>query len=284
MENFGIRFLNSTVQAKIEAHDKKRSPPASGGKSAKKAEPVPRHIDMARTVPVYEHRSKALLGFLFVLAGHDLAAAVTHSDAPSLTACLAIFVAAWLVTDLYSGVLHIVLDNEKVLEMELPLLWRGAFEFQWHHEIPKDISSKSFSNVVGDIVPLIIAHYVFLMGIRYAGLHNPYIGVATFFKFMFAIQGQWCHRMSHTDPKYVPRWSRMVARAGFFMGRDEHQKHHMVYDESFCIVSGKCNPALNWFIKNCVGLDSTAFWVAAFVALTAVDVYAVGMAASYLMN
>merc|ERR1719499_1492994 len=69
----------------------------------------------------------------------------------SLLEILVTMLGVQLSSDLYSGVMHIVLDHTDTIKYRLPSMWIPALEFQWHHEIPKDITWKPFANVCGDL-------------------------------------------------------------------------------------------------------------------------------------
>ena len=51
--------------------------------------------------------------------------------------------------DLYSGILHVVLDEPA--NISLPFIGQPCLEFQWHHFIPSDIAREHFLDVAGDL-------------------------------------------------------------------------------------------------------------------------------------
>lgn len=59
-----------------------------------------------------------------------------------LARTVAAFCIMYVVLDFYSGVLHVVLDDE--WNMGVPLLSQPAMEFQYHHHIPDDGCSRPF--------------------------------------------------------------------------------------------------------------------------------------------
>jgi palmitoyl-[glycerolipid] 3-(E)-desaturase len=75
--------------------------------------------------------------------------------APSLPFFLIGVVLSAMYIDFYGAVLHIVLDHPPFIA--LPLIGEACMEFQWHHLIPHDITSRCYAAVAGDlnlVVPL----------------------------------------------------------------------------------------------------------------------------------
>ena len=89
---------------------------------------------------VYKSRTN-FFPIIFSLIGLSLI--VLNSDRPIVVVTCGILSFFWY--DFYSGMLHIVLDNPSFLEF--PILGPPCLEFQWHHHIPSDITSKKFLQV-----------------------------------------------------------------------------------------------------------------------------------------
>ncbi|MES1910257.1 MAG: hypothetical protein MHM6MM_002885 [Cercozoa sp. M6MM] len=130
-----------------------------------------------------------LLGIGFVLG------------APNVAVVLASLGIMYLWYDLYSGVLHIVLDHPA--HVAVPVLSAPCLEFQWHHHLPRDIVSKSYMEVCGDLNTVAcILSVIHLFG---WGLYNSPVGRCVLgCKLLMAYFGQYCHRMSHALRKDRP--------------------------------------------------------------------------------
>lgn len=109
--------------------------------------------------------------------------------APTLGAfCLMFF-----VLDFYSGVLHVVLDDE--WNMNVPLLSQPAMEFQYHHHIPDDGCSRPFVEGMGDLNFIIGLHLSLFIGLFLRGEgQDKMLLTAGAWKMLLAYWGIWNHR------------------------------------------------------------------------------------------
>lgn len=179
------------------------------------------------------------------------------------------FVASFVWYDFFSGVLHIVLDNPDFIN--LPLLGQPCLEFQWHHHIPNDLSSKSFLEVCGDLnVVILILSTIYLAPMIGFEYRSPIALTLVGCKLIMSYFGQLCHCMSHTPVHKRPQWVIYLQDAGLMISPKEHGLHHQSYDGSFCIGSGLCNPALTWLLDNFT--SNKWFWLAFFFVSIVADV------------
>ena len=93
--------------------------------------------------PVYEDRSGLVVAGLTLLSSYMV---LLGAQEFGVVATLCNLAVAFFCYDLFSGVLHIVLDDPH--NIEVPLLGQPALEFQWHHRLPHDITAKDFTDVV----------------------------------------------------------------------------------------------------------------------------------------
>ncbi len=183
-----------------------------------------------------------LLGFAW------LAYSAIMIDAMSV---LTTFIVAYLWYDLFSGILHVVLDNPSV--MKIPILNEPCLEFQWHHHLPHDLCSKSFLEVCGDLnLPVGIVWLVMIgpketfLGIPFGfGLREPLAFNLMAWKLIMAYFGQLCHSMSHMPASRRPEWVNYLQNAGMMIHPKQHAQHHKTYDDKFCIGSGMWNPVVS---------------------------------------
>ncbi|CAM9403830.1 unnamed protein product, partial [Hapterophycus canaliculatus] len=77
------------------------------------------------------------------------------------------FVVMYFVLDFYSGVLHVVLDDE--WNMKVPLLSQPAMEFQYHHHIPDDGCSRPFVEGMGDLNFIVFLHLALFIALFVRG-------------------------------------------------------------------------------------------------------------------
>lgn len=261
---WGIDYLNGKVgrmaEAALRAHEQ-----------GKKLE-LWMKIVLEEGEEVYEYRPKVLLGCYFAIAGFHMVCSASHLSWLDMAVMT---VARYIVMDLYSGILHIVLDSEEFLSWRIPGFWKAALEFHWHHEIPQDLSSKPFVEVVGDLIGVITAftlsaHLIYgSMGLL---THHYCFGLGI--NFLLAIWLQLGHRMSHTRPADRPTWVKVVQKLQILLPPSDHQKHHQTYDRNFCICHGHCNGLLNWVTQNVVGIEHIKFWFAMWLLMTIVEPWA----------
>ncbi len=197
------------------------------------------------------------------------------------TTSVLIMVCSFFSYDLFSGVLHIVLDNPVMIGV--PIISEPTLEFQWHHHIPQDLTSKSFLEVCGDL-NLITAVMFTLYCIPFGPFDYSKSDLAMniiSWKIFFAYFGQLCHAMSHMPPHRRPQWISSLQTAGLMVSPKEHWGHHKNYDDNYCIGSGVWNKVLTPFLKftnkvhGAFGSNDviSAFcWLGAFLAYGVMDV------------
>jgi hypothetical protein len=178
----------------------------------------------------------------------------------------AVFMFFWY--DFFSGLIHIVLDNPEFIKF--PLIGTPCLEFQWHHHIPLDLSSKDFLETCGDLNTVSCC----LGAIYFGVLDLSSIGCCmACFKMLFAYFGQFCHCMAHTPANRRPAWVEVLQNNGVMVSPLEHGVHHKTYDDNFCIGSGICNPLITWCTKNMPA--NKYFWLISFLLCASLDVLAI---------
>lgn len=103
------------------------------------------------------------------------------------------FAVMYFVLDFYSGVLHVVLDDE--WNMNVPLLSQPAMEFQYHHHIPDDGCSRPYVEGMGDLNFIVFLHLaLFLAMFVRGGSQDFMLLTAGGWKMLLAYWGIWNHR------------------------------------------------------------------------------------------
>lgn len=141
-----------------------------------------------------------------------------------------------------SGVLHVVLDNEKFNSW--PLLGEVAESFQRHHEDPNEIATRpGYRFALEPTVPCaVIATQALYI--------KSTLSMATiFFLWPASLLMMFAHRWAHMSNSKKPYLCKILQKAGIIMTDPHHHKHHSTYDTNFCICAGWANPTLNWFVK-----------------------------------
>jgi hypothetical protein len=189
--------------------------------------------------PVYQIRS-ALMVYLYSLSTFVLIACGVAKI--SLFATALSVATIFLGYDLYSGVLHVVLDHPD--NISLPILGQPCLEFQWHHAIPDDLVRKDFVDVCGDLntVVLILAIInCLLLDVKNAPGVAMVVGGM---KLWMAYFGQYSHRSAHSFGRNSPV-AEFMQKYGLMISPKAHLSHHKApHDTDFCLI-GICNPIID---------------------------------------
>lgn len=213
--------------------------------------------------PVYQMRS-AFMVYLYSLG--TFALIVYGMSKISLFASALSVSIMFLGYDLYSGVLHVVLDHP--YNISLPILGQPCLEFQWHHAIPDDLVRKDFVDVCGDlnvVVLILAALNCYLLDVQKASGIPMVVGGM---KLWMAYFGQYSHRSAHSFARNAPvaRW---LQKHGIMISSKDHLSHHKPpHSTDFCLI-GICNPIIDAMRK--VTLNNFV-WLGLFLAWSIFDV------------
>lgn len=193
-------------------------------------------------------------------------------DLPSLGATLFMVVLCYFATDMISGLLHIILDNPRSLD--IPFIKPLAEGFQGHHNDPDGIFE------MGLYQHLYVMHLpLTLLFIAVLPLHTPLVYVAYLSMVAMLHLMQMSHRWAHVPDDKRSSFVTALQRARFIIPFANHDKHHHPpYERDFCIMSGWCNGPLN-VMARAFGVRSHA-WMAVFLVACVVPL-ASGFAISF---
>ena len=168
-----------------------------------------------------------------------------------------LIVVVYFYTDILSGFLHIILDNERSLDV--PVIDGLAQGFQNHHNDPRRIHEMTwYEHLYVMHLPLTIVFPIVVIVNQPAG-YLIYILLVISLHLM-----QMSHRWAHTPKSDVPEVVKVLQNVGFFLSRKAHGQHHNnVYDQNFAIMNGWSNPILNRVVK--IFGKSSHGWIAVFV-------------------
>jgi len=171
----------------------------------------------------------------------------------------AIFVLAMLAVDLFSGVLHICLDNPNFATM--PVIGPQCMSFQTHHDSPNRMLQVPWFGYLSEHHTVLAVALATVTGnFKSQPLRIFLLYSAVLSEFMMA-----SHRWSHMHPLEMPWLVSVLCKAGILLPVRMHSYHHVTYDCNFCIFTGWCNPLLNFSLRF-VHHRSRA-WLFALVAL-----------------
>lgn len=223
--------------------------------------------------PIYHTRPLSPTIVMAIVAAYLV---VTGAAAVGWPTTVVSFGLVFLLYDLFSGVLHVVLDEPK--NINLPIIGQPALEFQWHHLIPSDIARKDFSDVVGDlglVIPALMAiNMVTAADYGNDSLAKMLLGM----KVYMAYFGQFSHRSAH-DIKlgYVPQ---LLQKMGVMISIRDHKSHHTApHDQDFCLI-GVCNPIVQKLYE---ATNNRFVWLAMFLFFCTLDVKLLAMGIRVVM-
>ncbi|KAH8058124.1 hypothetical protein JL721_9582 [Aureococcus anophagefferens] len=205
---------------------------------AKTAPPIElSHVVAADGALVYPNR------YLWMVWVYSAVAIYLICQAPSPAVVLLGVPAMYLCYDVYSGVTHVNLDDQRNLAgLKSYILFQGCLEFQWHHAIPVDITKKSFVACCADLNIIVAVSVVInCVALRYT---TGTAAALTGLKLFGAYFGQ--TSISATTSRR--------------------------HDANFCLV-GYCDGIINGMLKHCGTNDWV--WFGFWLAFSFGDVYVV---------
>lgn len=153
-----------------------------------------------------------------------------------------VLVAAWVLSDLASGVVHWIADSWG--SQQTPVVGpRFLRPFRVHHVDPEDILRRGFVGLNGDVAIITLP---ILLAVFAIPLTGGFGSVAALFIVSLSAVGlptnqvhQWAHMPN------PPRFIAWLQNRGFILSREEHVRHHTSpYAMNYCITNGWCNRAL----------------------------------------
>jgi ubiquitin-conjugating enzyme E2 variant len=181
---------------------------------------------------------------------------------PPLFDAAVLFGFSILVTDLISGLLHVVLDNPRSLAIGAI---RGLAQgFQRHHQSPSNIYEMPlYQHIYVMHMPLTFL-FLAVLPFQNAGMYVVFLGMVAGLHVM-----QMAHLWAHLPAERVPAPVRWLQSSRLLLSKRQHDLHHTVpYDKDFCIMTGICNRPLNAAVAL---LGPTTHWWLAIFALSAIS-------------
>lgn len=193
-----------------------------------------------------------------MVAGMGWSAWALVKTPPSLVQAGVLVTFSLVMTDLISGLLHVVLDNPRSLALA-PI--RGLAQgFQRHHQNPNNIYEMPlYQHLYVMHMPLTFL-YVAVLPFHDAGMYIVFLSMVFWLHLM-----QMAHLWAHLPPERVPGVVRALHSTRVLLTKPKHDLHHTPpYDKDFCIMTGICNRPLNALVS-LLG-PTTHWWLAVFLA------------------
>eukprot|EP00927_Polykrikos_kofoidii_P021874 TRINITY_DN20582_c0_g1_i1.p1 TRINITY_DN20582_c0_g1~~TRINITY_DN20582_c0_g1_i1.p1 ORF type:complete len:599 (+),score=61.34 TRINITY_DN20582_c0_g1_i1:97-1893(+) len=183
----------------------------------------------------------------------------------SATNALLLFIAACFV-DVYSGVLHICLDNPNFVQ--LPIIGPQCQSFQTHHDAPTRLLVVPWFGYLSEHHAIMAICMCTVAGNRKSRSLRVFLAYAVVFSELMMAS----HRWSHVHPLEQPWAVKSLSQVGLLMSVRMHSYHHVTYDMNFCIFTGWFNPLLNcavWLIHH-----QSQFWLYALIFINFIPLLA----------
>lgn len=266
-ENDAVDKLNLEAARQIErAYESDRVRPEH-------EEARERAMQSKSAVSVYKHRVHVFAHLFLALA------AVCALCVSSLPVSIVSGVFVYFYVDFYGGLLHYVLDEPS--NMKTPLIDEGCLEFQWHHNIPNDISSQPFAEVLGALNTLLAVKWTSTALIGAWLFPNPleYRLLLTLLGWgaVFAALGQYSHRNAHTPKERRSALAIFLQDKGIIIDAAAHHAHHRAafdsphkpgFARTYPILNGYSGVVLERVLE---AVPSPKFWTAMWFVFTFTD-------------
>jgi len=186
----------------------------------------------------------------------------------------AIFVLSFFYLDLFSGVVHIVLDYAP---QWLPVLGRVAYGTQLHHHDPTNFLQESPVDHVGHVHLILPLMPVLVFASDGSGSQRLWWFWCAIWAHLF----QFTHRWSHM-PREELAWPMKLAQDHhLLLHRDWHMQHHQDHSLNFCFLSGQVgtDSILNFATKLMPPIRYD-FWLTCMLAMLFVPVLLDGLSST----
>ena len=117
----------------------------------------------------------------------------------------------------------------------------------------------------GDLNLIVGLEYA-VVALAFGGLHDPYVRTFACCAVANAYLGQWAHRQAHMTKTARHPLAAQLQRLGFLVSPEMHRAHHRTYDTGFPILSGWCDPLMNYLTKHVT--SNRWVWLVAFLFMT----------------
>ena len=180
--------------------------------------------------------------------GGALIAGGAFSTVGSGAVVVASMIGAYLVTDMGTAMVHVVIDNLdcETIPESLPWLRRLVEDFQHHHENPRDIVKREFANHTADAQVITTP---MLIGLAVAAITRPHLApliAAATVSANAAVLSQEFHKRSHMRPdESAPIWQ-LLKDIGLAVSTKRHAKHHTQgHTSHYALLNGFTNVFLD---------------------------------------
>jgi len=189
-----------------------------------------------------------------------------------------VFITAYFLIDVFSGLLHMVLDNPWFAEHPNPLQ-APAIGFQEHHLNVNLIGKLSLQQHLSPMaIPVVVVTLLgqwFANNVRSDQDVGCLYSVCSLSVAFFLVLMQMAHRWSHIAKDKRPYGVNTLQDWGILVSAAEHSKHHRPpYESHFCIMSGKMNVLLNPFVRYVLHQNSK-LWLPIFFGFLVVPLWAI---------
>lgn len=193
----------------------------------------------------------AAIGMFMLLLGWGLWRLAAAAEPRLVPILLVVVPAAWLATELLSGVLHWVLDSWG--SVHTPVIGKSFIRpFREHHVDPQAMTRHDFvethgASCVAALPFLALASLMPLDGLALQALQTFLVSLA-----FGALATNQCHKWAHMDEADTPRIVRWAQRRRLVLPRRHHQLHHTPpFDSHYCMSCGWLNPLFNAVLRRC---------------------------------
>lgn len=175
--------------------------------------------------PIYKKRNEWIVLFMIGISFFGFFNSFFEKSI-SFLAFLKTFFILFFLTDIQTGVLHLILDNPK--SFQYPILSQPCLEFLWHHILPYDLGERYCIDIFGDLNTIMILEVSILEIMNYYH-KKPIFHLIISFQILFIYFAIYCHHISHSI-----RNNKGIIQNLIF---SHHKKHHEgLHNKNYCLI------------------------------------------------
>lgn len=176
------------------------------------------------------------------IAGHVAGAGGLGAGVALGAGCVGAAVAAWMASDLGSGLFHWTVDNYPT--KDTPVIGGTAAAFQIHHHRTQDLHDGSFWENCASAGQVMWAPLAAVAAVN----PHPMLQAAALSMLAGGWLAQGSHRWTHADKHHpAPKIAGLLQKLHITQSPEDHRVHHrMPWSTNYCIVNGANN---GWMSK-----------------------------------
>lgn len=177
-----------------------------------------------------------------VLTSVAIAQIFPFLNSVGIVGCVSAFILGYVLSDFVSGLVHWAADTWG--SVSWPIVGNTLIRsFREHHVDPKAITRHDFIETNGDNCLVCLPILIFIVSYGATEAWEVFLAIVLLSLLIWTFITNQIHKWAHEDK--VSGWVRFFQKAGLFISKEHHEKHHQFPHMShYCITSGWLNAPL----------------------------------------